>query len=122
MAEPFPPGPRDGLFGITFLRPFCDTPLDFMIDVAQRYGDFAFFRLGWHRVYLVHRPELIREVLTTRVKSFHKLRRLMKQLGKIEGNGLVVAEGEAWRKHRPVVQPAFHASHFQRYARVMVEH
>jgi cytochrome P450 len=122
MPRKYPPGPRDGLLGITFIRRFRRAPLDFIADTARTYGGFAFVRLGPYRVYLVHRPDLVREVLVAKVNSFRKLRRVMRPLSKIEGNGLVVAEGISWRRHRPVVQPAFHASHFGRYARLMVEH
>ena len=122
MARKYPPGPRDGLCGLRFVGPFRADALGFVSNVVRTYGGMAFTRLAMHRVYFVHRPDLIREVLVARVKSFRKLRRVMRELRKIEGNGLVVAEGEPWRRHRPVVQPSFHAGHFDRYARLMVEH
>ena len=37
-------------------------------------------RVGWVRLYFVNRPELIREVLTTKIKSFRKLGRQMAEL------------------------------------------
>src|SRR2546421_6913566 len=122
MAGTYPPGPRDGLFGITFFGPGRAAPLAFLAKVAREYGDFAFVRMGWVRLYLVNRPELIRAVLSTKVKSFRKLGRQMKALRKIEGEGLVVSDGDVWTRHRPVVQGSFHARHMKEYARVVVEH
>ncbi|HEV3260224.1 MAG TPA: cytochrome P450 [Gemmataceae bacterium] len=122
MTAKYPPGPRDAVFGLTYIRQFRLSPLAFVTEMAQEYGDFVFARMGWFRVYFVNRPELVREILATKVKSFHKLRRQMKALHNIEGNGLVVSAGAPWRRHRPMVQPAFHASHFERYARLIVEH
>lgn len=122
MPEKYPPGPRDGLWGITYVGRFQTAPLEFAAEVARTYGDFAFVRLGWIRLYLVNRPELIREVLASKVKSFPKLRRQMRALRKIEGNGLVVADTEPWKRHRPIVQGAFHARYFTRYAQVVVDY
>src|SRR5881296_1789880 len=122
MQGKYPPGPRDSLLGITFFGPLRADPLRFAMEVARAHGDFTFVRVGWVRLYFVNRPELIREVLATKVKSFRKLGRQMKALSKVEGNGLVVSDGEPWARHRPVVQGAFHARHFERYARLVVEH
>ncbi len=122
MADKYPPGPRDGAFGLTYVPRFRSRPLAFAAELARKYGDFVFARMGWFRVYFVNRPELIREVLTTKMKSFPKLGRQMRALRAIEGDGLVVAEGAAWRRQRSMVQPAFHAAHLGHYARVIVEH
>jgi cytochrome P450 len=122
MAAIYPPGPRDRVFGLTYLGRLRETPLAFVTELARDYGDFAFARLGWFRAYFVNRPALVREVLVTRARSFQKLRRQRDALRGIEGDGLVVAEGPSWRRHRPLVQPAFHARHFERYARLIVEH
>src|SRR5262249_27076048 len=122
MRGKYPPGPRDGLFGIQLYRSMQADPLQFTIDVARQHGDYPFDRFGWVRMYFVNRPELIREVLTTKVKSFPKLRRQMKALHKIEGDGLVVSDGASWARHRPVVQGSFHARHMRAYSERVVEH
>jgi cytochrome P450 len=120
MNGKFPPGPRDGLCGITFHGPLRADPLGFAMKIAREYGDFAAVRIGWVRLYFVSRPELIREVLATKVKSFPKLTRQMRALRKIEGDGLVVSEGSTWTRHRPAVQGSFHARHFGRFADTVV--
>jgi cytochrome P450 len=117
-----PPGPRDRLWGITFYRPLFVAPLDFAVSVARAYGDFAYLRMGWADIYFINRPELIREVLVTKVRSFRKLSRQMRSLRKIEGEGLVVSEGEIWQRHRPMVQGSFHARHFERYVPIVVDY
>jgi cytochrome P450 len=121
MSRPYPPGPRDRLFGITLHKPFSDNPLAFTVKMAREYGDFCFARIGWVRFYLVNRPDLVREVLATKVKSFRKLGRQMRSLRKIEGDGLVASEGETWARHRPLVQGSFHNRHFGGYGDVVVE-
>ena len=122
MDRTYPPGPRDRLWGISFFGHVNRAPLTFIARVAREYGDFAYLRVGWVRLYLVNRPELIREILTTKVKSFRKVGRQMNALRKIEGEGLVVSDGDIWTRHRPLVQGSFHARHMKEYARVVVEH
>jgi cytochrome P450 len=122
MDRTYPPGPRDRLLGISFFGHVRRAPLAFVAKVARDYGDFAFLRVGWVRLYLVNRPELIREILSTKVKSFRKVGRQMNALRKIEGEGLVVSDGDIWTRHRPLVQGSFHGRHMREYARVVVEH
>lgn len=121
MKGKYPPGPSTRLWGIPLVGDFKRSPLGSVVETARKYGDFAFVRLAWVRLYLVNRPGLIREVLVTKVKSFQKLSRQMRSLRKIEGNGLVVAEGESWKRHRPIVQVAFHNRFFARIAEVVVD-
>lgn len=97
-----------------------EDPLGFAVRIADEYGDYAFVRIGWVRIYFVNRPELVREVLVTKAKSFHKLSRQMNALRKVEGEGLVVAENPTWARHRPIVQGSFHHRHFGNYGDTLV--
>lgn len=101
--------------------PFRKNPLQFALHVFRTYGDFAFVRLGWVRIYLLNRPELIREVLTSKMKSFRRLSRQMNELAKLEGEGVTTSEGEVWRRHRAVVHTAFTANHLERFSRIFVD-
>lgn len=121
MSTKYPPGPRDGRFGVTFYNPMRSDPLGFAVRVAREHGDFTFVRIGWVRIYFVNRPELVRNILVTHAHSFHKLKRQMRALRKVEGEGLVVAESPVWERHRPLVQGNFHHRHFTRYADTIVE-
>jgi hypothetical protein len=60
------------------------------VRVARDSGDFAYVPVGWVRLYLVNRPELIRAVLATNVRSFRKLGRQMRALRNIEDDGRVL--------------------------------
>src|SRR5262249_60463142 len=76
----YPPGPYDRLCGLSYYGPLRANPLAFVERVARAYGDFAFVRVGWVQLYLVNRPNLIREVLTSKASSFRKLGRQMRAL------------------------------------------
>lgn len=121
LAAKYPPGPNAPLWGRRHYFEMRANPLAFAERVFREYGDFTFVRIGWVRLYFVNRPELIREVLSTKVKSFRKLGRQMRALRKIEGDGLVVSDGPIWTRHRPVVQGSFHSRHFAQYGNVAVE-
>src|SRR5438552_1793082 len=44
VTRTYPPGPRDGLWGITFHGRLQAAPLAFLTEMARTYGDFAFVR------------------------------------------------------------------------------
>jgi cytochrome P450 len=115
-----PPGPRDRLFGLTFLGRFRRQPLQFLSELARTYGDIVYLRLGPFRTYLVNHPDHIREVLVAKSKTFVRLERQKRVFRKIDGNGLVSSEGDFWLRQRRLVQPAFAARRMERYAQVAV--
>ena len=56
MSSNYPPGPRDLVFGLTYVNRFRSDPLGFVTDLARDYGDFAYARLGCYPAYFVNRP------------------------------------------------------------------
>ena len=69
-----PPGPKDALLGATLARRSRSEPLEFMTEVSRTYGDVAYLRMGPLKAYFINHPQLIREVLVTRNKSFRRPR------------------------------------------------
>lgn len=121
MTRSLPPGPADGLLGLSFIRRFMKAPLEFITEVGERYGDLACFRMGPVRACFVNNPELIREVLVTKAKIMHKQRRALDVLRQVDGEGLVITEGPLWQRQRRLLQPAFHPRRMTGYARAIVE-
>ncbi|MDC0668306.1 cytochrome P450 [Nannocystis radixulma] len=66
-------------------------------------------------------PDIIDDVLVGRSKLFIK-DRITRDLALVTGNGLLVSDGEFWRRQRRLAQPAFHRERIAGYADVMVEH
>ncbi|MFO7565325.1 MAG: cytochrome P450 [Enhygromyxa sp.] len=58
------------------------------------------------KVYLVTDPDLIEEILVARPGNFKK-GRSAQRMAAFLGRGSLLLEGEAWRKRRRLVQPAF---------------
>ena len=96
-----------GFLGSKLLRRFKSEPLGALESLARPDAGLSVFRMGPYRAYLVNDPELIRSVLVTKAKCFRKYPRQTRLLARIDGQGLVVTEGELWRRQRRLVQPLF---------------
>jgi len=48
------------------------NPLQFMLDTVRRYGDIMRIDLGFHRAYLLARPDFIKYVLPDHRKNFSR--------------------------------------------------
>ncbi len=116
----FPPGPK-GRFLIGCLLECRRDLLGFLTGCARDYGDVAFFRFMHIPVFVLSNPDDIERVLITESAKFVKSRDY-RALAGILGDGLLTSEGEAWRRERRLMQPAFHRENILRYARVMVNH
>ncbi len=117
----YPPGPKGTFFGATLARRFRTDPLGFITELGRDYGDLAYARMGPVRAYFAVHPDLIREVLVTKNKSFRRPQWMMRPLSKIDGNGLVLSDGPVWLRQRRLVQPAFSPKRFEGYAQMMVD-
>jgi cytochrome P450 len=95
-------------------------PLRFLTKMAG-YGDLSFYRILTQRAYVVNHPELIREVLITKAKSFRKWEHHMKAFRKGVGNGLLTSHGDEWRRQRRMMQKPFQMQRMGHYAEVTVD-
>jgi len=94
-------------------------PLGFFAGLGRAHGDLAFFRWGPIPCVFVNRPEWVHRLLT---KDDAKLRKSwdLRQLAFVLGQGLLMSEGEFWKHHRQLIQPAFLNERVRSYAHVMV--
>lgn len=108
------PGPRE-LPGIGSLPGFARDPLAFCARMQARYGDLVQYRLGKHTLVQVNHPAQVEEVLLKHWRVMHKdaIYELMRPL---LGNGLVTAEGDAWKRNRKLAAPSFSKRHVEVYA------
>ena len=66
------------------------------------------FRLLRVQYFVVNWPDYIEHVLLTNAQNYVKGRFAEALLGPIVGEGLLISEGEAWRRRRRIEAPAFH--------------
>jgi cytochrome P450 len=97
----------------------ADT-LGFLSELACQPDDVVSLRIPLMRAVLLLGPADIEKVLTTDPENFVKppwlraaaVRRLL-------GEGLVTADGNAWRRQRGTCQPAFHPGQMPAYGEAM---
>jgi cytochrome P450 len=121
MKSHYPPGPRDRFFGLTLGLRSLREPLAFLQEMARDYGDMAYVQVGPFHSYVINHPDLIREVLVTKGKSFLKWEAQKRVFRKIDGNGLINSEGDFWLRQRRLIQKAFQQRRLGRYAETAVE-
>lgn len=122
MAAERPPGP-DGLPLIGNTLAHVREQGDFYERVAREFGPVARVRVvGVGEFYQLADPALIEEVLVTDRENYRKHDVTRRLLGELLGDGLILSEGETWRRHRRLVEPAFRPDRMAAYVEVMAEH
>jgi len=119
VGNGFPAGPT-ARYPFQFLVEIARNPLAMMIAMAGDYGDIAHYRIGPQHLFLFNHPDLIRDVLVTNQKNFHKSRGL-ERAKRLLGNGLLTSEGEFHLRQRRLAQPAFHRQRIAAYAATMTD-
>lgn len=95
-----------------------DAPGLFLRGVQQ--GDAVRMRVGDRHITALYHPDHIHHVLVTRGARYTKRTRGYEALRELLGQGLLTSEGEAWKRERRVVQPAFQQARMAGFARTMV--
>ncbi len=116
------PGPVGFTNSLRNLRAFQANILEFLTRIAREYGDFAQFDFGPFRMYLVNHPDLIHQVLVEDAAKYYKTRLTKELLRPSLGEGLLINDGEPWKRQRRLIQPAFHATRIAAYAETMVSY
>ncbi len=84
------PGPRNGLIGWSTYQQIRDDFLRFSVEIARRYGDRVYYRLGSVRSFQFTHPDDYHNILVTQAKRVRKTKRTKDVLGRWNGNGLVL--------------------------------
>ncbi len=111
------PGPEGSVR--TAMQAFVADPLGYFRGLADQYGDYVKLKLIRGEGVLLVNPEAIEDVLVRKKRQFVK-GRATRSLRPLLGNGLLVSEGDFWRRQRRLAQPAFHKDRIARYAERMV--
>lgn len=115
-----PPGP-DGLPVVGSLPAYARDPFDFERRAVREYGDAVRWKVpgGW--MYHLAHPDYIERVLVQNNQNYVKGEAFQETLGPVLGSGLLNSEGEAWRRQRHLIQPAFDPDRISTYAEMMTD-
>jgi cytochrome P450 len=89
--------------------------------VGERFDTFGdVYRVpGKVPLYVLRHPEQLYEVLVERAADFDKGHSAFERLSQVLGSGLLTSDGERWRRHRRMMQPAFQRARLVAYTRAM---
>ncbi len=111
-----PPGPSEPLaLGID------PETLATLIQLQREYGDMVCIsKPNGRRAYFINDAAEIRRILTRRHSKYRKGPGF-ERVKMLLGNGLIVSDGDVWRRSRRMIQPAFSRQNVHKLMKVMVE-
>jgi len=115
-----PPGPKGWpILGVALQ--VRKDPLGTLQRLAREYGDIVSVPMMGSPRVLLNRPEYTQQLLILDHAKLYKSVLTKLVVGPLLGQGLLISEGEFWRKQRRLAQPAFHRARTNEYSPVMVE-
>ena len=114
-AVRIPPGPSEQVnLGID------PETLVTLSRAREQYGDIVSMRHRNGRLaYFINEPEAVRRILVRRHSSYVKGPGF-ERVKMLLGNGLIVSDGDVWRRSRTMIQPSFSRQNVHRLIKVMV--
>ncbi|GMN06014.1 cytochrome P450 [Croceitalea sp. MTPC5] len=98
------------------------NPLPFHKVNFDKLGDtFRISIPGEGKVLFSRDPDFVKEVLQKKHRFYAKSKLQTQDLAKYIGYGLLTAEGQHWRTHRRMIQPAFHLKNLKSLLGIMQE-
>ena len=113
------PGPK-GRPVLGVLPELQADPLGYLSTVAADHGDIVALPMGPRTVYMLNDPSLIDHVLRANYRNYRKSDFYLK-LRPVFGDGLILNDGEVWKRHRRMAQPAFHMNQLRTLADGMAQ-
>jgi len=111
-----PPGPEE-----TIPIDVDDATLSALQSVQQEYGNMVSIRSpNGRRTLFVNDPDEVRRILVRRHAKYCKGRGF-ERVKMLLGNGIIVSDGDVWRRARTMIQPAFSRQNVHKLIEQMID-
>lgn len=119
---PGPPPPRTPWAFAKFVKAISADPIAFTGRRFDEYGDLYYAPSGGTDLYVTRHPDHIDKVLVTEARHFIKPEtgRVASMLRRFLGVGVLLANGDVWRRQRRMIQPSLGRKRLRTYADAMV--
>lgn len=116
----FAPGPSTfwKMFKMLIKRQM--NPMKFYEDTFKEYGDIAYLRLGKNGFLMLNDADAIEQVLQKDAHLYTKSA-AYERFRLIFGNGLLVSNGEVWKKQRRLMASSFSSKNIERLHPLIIE-
>ncbi len=91
----------------------------FDVMATLEKGPLCYARLLGKRIYFVNDAEYVKRILLDNVGNYPKSVSYRNNLRPFLGDGLLISEGEFWKRQRRLAQPAFHLRRLKALAAAM---
>jgi cytochrome P450 len=121
FVPPFPPRPKKPL---PFVTAFVRSRRNYLGGFDQKCFEYQFFstRLLARQVFVCNSPDTVARAFITLHDSFQRKSPQMRHaLAPLIGDGLLISDGELWKKRRRIVAPIVHPSRMPVFAPTMIE-
>ncbi|MEZ4657642.1 MAG: cytochrome P450 [Caldilineaceae bacterium] len=93
-----------------------------VLQLTEQLGRLAHVNMLGVHMHLICEPDAIRELLIKHSDQLHRDPFTRRIFDRFVSGGVFMAEDEAWRRQRKLVQPVFHAAHIEQYAQTFVDY
>jgi cytochrome P450 len=114
-----PPGPRSWVFGFDLLSQSKANYLGHVEELKQRFGDVVMSQVVHEKIFDIHHPDLIRQLLVDNADALIRWERGMEVFSNLHGQSVLVTEGEKWKRQRRMLQPGFSTKRMGGYCALM---
>ncbi len=101
---------------------FRRNQLGAFFRLTEQLGRVAHIKIFGTSLHLVSEPDVIRELLVKQTQKLHRDPITTQIFGRLIGQGVFIAEGEAWQRQRKLIQPVFHAAHIDDFATIFADY
>src|SRR6516165_227078 len=116
VATSAPPPPRLGLF--EFIRRVRRDQLSLIFPETYSQ-EISYNRFLFLDSFLINKPEYIERVLLTNHANYRKSHFQQSLFRPLFGDGLLISEGDFWRRQRRIAAPAFHSRRIGEFVATM---